>query len=457
MKYLLYITLSLALFISCKKEKIEPFNVDVPIEMLKFRPIPGGAVMSYSIPESRDIYAINVYYTDGQGVDTRISGSYLSDSLVIIGFTDARSSIPAKITFENRDQNESEPINMTFSTDVSGTVSIFEELKVINHWGGFRVEYKGMPNTKGIVNVFYEGVNPLTNEPDMILVDEFPISEVDEAKNYTLEKGSHLNNILIRTQDNRGYFAMQKRYSDIKSLKKMKIEYGESFGLLDPFYIGIEDSYHKLGVSYLFDGDTKGENTFGITEETNYSTFMAGPDAISTEDTPKYLVIDLKEARQVAALRLHTMLDVRIFPPIIPIGEKEPILFSAVWSNQYPTLLPCRVIAYASNSVGDTMEDKVWVKLEEYQQYPNISQTLRWSNRSPENGSKVNKIKDLGHLAQSKEQYLSIEFSASIEKYRYIRFDVLDTFDHYSGLYVDKNSSKYFSFNELEVFIEDNK
>ena len=451
MKYLLYITLSLLLFTSCEKDETGTFDVDVPKELLKFKPTSGGAVMFYSLPEDKNIYSVNVYYTDGQGKEVRVAGSYLSDSLTLTGFTTARKSVPAKVTFENRDKKESNPINVTFDTDISGTVAIFNDLTVEPHWDGFILEYEGMPNARGIISVFYKGL--VNNQVDTILLEEFPISEVDEVKTFHISKGSEFNDIIVRTQDNRGYLAEQKVFQKVKSFKKKKINYQEHYDFLDPFKLSVEREEYKLGKSYLFDKKKKGEDTFGLSDEPIYYTFLAGPQAISTVETPKYFVIDLKEKQQVASLRLHSMLDVRTFAFLDMHQE-----ISSIWCDQYPAVLPSHVKVFGSNDDGDDMTTKNWTMMKEFIQNPRIATDSRWSRRSPENGSIAHVIKDANLLSSADELFLLIDFPAELPQYRYIRFEIYDTFDYYANAnYEERNFLQYFSFNELEVFVEDIK
>lgn len=460
MRYLLYIALSLTFLISCEKDKKIVFGVDVPKDQLHFKPVPGGAVMHYALPKSKEIYAINIYYTDEQGEYVRVSGSYLSDSLVLTGFTVARNDIKGKVTLEDRDQNESNSIDVSFNTDDSGTVSFFKGLKIDPHWSGFRLEYNGQPNTKGLAHVFYKGVNPLTQQPDTILLETFPIVEGVEVKYYDLKKGGNFNDVIISTQDNRGYIAKQQTFPKIESLLQKKIKYGDDYSFEDPFGLSQNADKPKLGVEFLFDGDTKGVKAFD--RESNdpiYYTFAAGPNALSEEGNPKYFVLDLKSEMQVSNIRMHSMLDVRYFPPIYEMGNLN--LYSDIWNNNYPTVLPCHVKAYGSNDVGDVMQDKNWVELVTYFQNAETAVTDRWSKKSAENGTASYIIKQVENLEQEEDLYLTLNFPAKLAKYRYIRLDVLDTFYRYrldfNPPYDKYNDKKYFSINELEVFVEDEK
>lgn len=462
MKYLLYIALSFAIFASCEDDSATIFNVDVPKDELTFKSIRGGAVMYYSLPKSKDIYAINIYYTDGQGEKVRISGSYLTDSLVLSGFTTARTGITAQVTLENRDQHESVPVDVTFNTDVSATVEFFDNLKVFSHWNGFRIEYDGLPNTRGIAHVFYKGINPLTNEKDLILLESFPIAEGEQNKYFKLEKGGDFNDVVVSTEDYRGYIAKEETYPNIKSYNQKKVLYGTDFDFLDPFEISYEEEVklNEVGIKYLFDGNTKGD-VESDNDKACYKTFVTMTNSFSTTQTPKFVVVDLLEPKKIGSIRMYAMLEVRHFAPITSSID-DPLGISGAFNNQYPTALPCHVIAYGTNDDGVDMGARKWEKLTEFYQGSNTDIERRWSKNSAEYNGEVEFtfIDNQDVLDAAEEVYLTLEFNVTAPEYRYIRLDVIDTFDYYINTrasYEERNLKQHYSINELEVFLEDKK
>ena len=75
----------------------ENIGFDVPVEFrkdLSFRPVPGGAVMNYYLPRNPEVAGIRVRYNDVRGMEMVLSGTYLSDSLLLLGFNEKRENVP---------------------------------------------------------------------------------------------------------------------------------------------------------------------------------------------------------------------------------------------------------------------------------------------------------------------------------------------------------------------------
>ncbi|WP_065219018.1 MULTISPECIES: DUF4959 domain-containing protein [Butyricimonas] len=174
MKNTLLIVLVLCVFSACKDD--DGVNFDVPVEFRKveFHAVSGGALMRYYV-ENPDVYGVRVRYRDAWGELRTREGSYLGDSLLLTGFTEARQNVPAQVSFFNRSMAESESVEMTFNTEKSATVALFDDLKIREFWGGFSVSYLAPENTSGMVHVFYMGKDPWTGKPDTILMSSTPI------------------------------------------------------------------------------------------------------------------------------------------------------------------------------------------------------------------------------------------------------------------------------------------
>ena len=174
---ILFVLLMFGGLLACRDD--EPIGFDVATEFrdLVFEPMAGGAVMKYYLPEDQEIYGVRVRYTNAWGEPQIKEGTYLVDSLVIDGFTEAQTNVPAQVCFFNRNMAESESIAVTFNTEKSATVSVFDNLSVNAFWGGFNVTYTAPATVNGIIHVFYIGTNPNTHEADSILMASLPIVE----------------------------------------------------------------------------------------------------------------------------------------------------------------------------------------------------------------------------------------------------------------------------------------
>jgi len=123
MKYTLLYIAAAALTIlslgSCKSDDDNTFSV-APTGGVSFHAVPGGAVMNYQLPSNTDIKDIRVRYTDAQGKENIVLGSYLCDSLSLGGFNGATQNVPAYVSYVNGNGDISEEYATTFSTADSG-------------------------------------------------------------------------------------------------------------------------------------------------------------------------------------------------------------------------------------------------------------------------------------------------------------------------------------------------
>ena len=157
MKRLVYIWLVAWVLWGCQKEEAY-FDVLVPADGLTFSPVEGGAVMHYRLPADEKVYSIRVRYQDGFGKDMIRTGSYACDSLLITGFNEARKGVKAYVTLCDRNDVESEALEVTFDTRDSGPVAFINNLEVVPGWGnGFVLSYDLEENLKGMLTCFMWG------------------------------------------------------------------------------------------------------------------------------------------------------------------------------------------------------------------------------------------------------------------------------------------------------------
>lgn len=217
-KLLLLIIVGLSLF-ACKDDEVISF--DVPVEFrqeLSFRPIPGGSVMHYYLPANSDIFGVRVRYNDARGMEVVKEGSYLTDSIQLLGFNEARQGVTAQLSFFNNQMAESEPMEITFDTYDSAPVAFFDSLTVTPFWGGFSVSYRSPETVQGMAHVFYIGTNPLTKQPDSILMASTPIVEGGDTLNFVLQQKQESTTVVVRTEDYRGYRVKQEIFPDLPCL-----------------------------------------------------------------------------------------------------------------------------------------------------------------------------------------------------------------------------------------------
>ena len=206
-------------FFACNNEEEVGFDVLVSFRKdLNFRPVPGGTIMKYYLPRNSEIFGIRVQYTDAQGVNVTKSGTYLNDSLVLLGFNDAVENVPAQVRFFNKNMEESEPIEVFFNTEASAPAAFFENLTVTSFWGGFSLIYTSPETVSGMAHIFYLGINPLTQQSDTILVMSTPIVEGGDTLNFVLKQVQESNTVVVRTEDYRGYRVKQRAFEGLPAL-----------------------------------------------------------------------------------------------------------------------------------------------------------------------------------------------------------------------------------------------
>lgn len=130
------------------------FDASIPQENVRFKAIPGGAVMHYTLPENTDIFAVKAEYEDYKGKKMIKIASYAYDSLVLDGFNEARNNVPVRVSLLNQSNEASKAMEFTFNTQDSGPVAFFNDIEVLPYWDGFQVKYKVPGAATGLCNVF---------------------------------------------------------------------------------------------------------------------------------------------------------------------------------------------------------------------------------------------------------------------------------------------------------------
>lgn len=440
MERLIYIILIFCLFGSCSDNDGDIFEVAMPQKIADFEPRPGGAMMRYYLPTDSEVQAIHIRYRDFRGKEVHLTGSYACDSLEIIGFNEAQRGVPASVTISNRANVESDPVEVTFDTQDSGPVAFFQDVKVESGWNGFNVSYQVPESVKGLAHVFYLGKNPLTNEPDTILLTSFQIQKGGDTLSFPLKQFNETNTVVIRTEDFRGYMVKEQTWENIAAYKMAQLG-RENFDVYDPEGLSIEDDEEgKVGIEYLFDGSTKGEKTFGERSRTTFHTYLAGPQVAGKT----LFILDFKEAREIAAVRLYAWLNVQRSA----LQSDKKTFYGAIWRGQYQNRLPCDVTLYASN---DKDNESSWKEIGHFKQSKDLDMSIRWCSKTHGYGGGT--ISSLSSLEAADAQYMSFDFPPGSESYRYVKVVVNELFNHMYPSYT--NEGGYVTLEECEVYTKE--
>ena len=466
MRNILFLWLAFSCFFACSDDNEGGF--DVPVEFrrpLDFQAIPGGAVMKYQLSDDTDIFGVRVRYTNAWGEEITKDASYLADSILLDGFKEAETNKLAWLTFFNKNMEESEPLEITFNTEKSATLAVFDNLQVRSFWNGFNVTYTAPEIVSGILYVFYVGTNPLTHELDSIQVASVPIVEGGDTLNFPLSQVLDEIKVVVRTDELKGYRVKQEIHTvpclTMKTLNPNEFDFKFTGGI-------IENQEYQFGKEYLFDGDKKGTRYRKNRMEGNtykYATFMTESGAFGER-----FIIDLGEAKVPAAVRLYANL---YYGGEYPYQNPSQPFASAVWCGTYPSRLPCKIALYGTNDDPETVPLSGCVRLYELD-YPPTNTDAKgpfhdsWAAYSDFAGYSNWDIWGYGpsYLTATDEELEAAEpvllemlCNYTGEEYRYLFFIVEDTFNstRYSYYYPDgyeENPEEYVTFAEMEVSVK---
>ncbi len=410
--------------------------------------------MHYRLPSDANIYNIRVRYLDAFNQEVIRSGSYACDSLVIVGFNEARTGVKATVTLCDRNNVESEPVEVTFDTKDSSPVAFFDKLEVGPGWGEtFTLSYELETDMSGMVHLFYIGEDPLTKQSDTVLIKSFVPTKGETSTVETFKQSRESYDVVVRTEDFRGYMVKEKVWSNIIPRKIEKCTLSED-NFHDPEELSVEDRYGKLGKEYLFNGDLKGENGFGNENWDNFNTYIAGPWATATPENPgkPLFIIDLEEEKLPAEVRLYGQLANRSFP----YGEGSWYAnnygvpeWGEIWNGNYPTKLPSSVTLFGSNDMND---DASWEEIVHFEQERTIDNEARWCSRC---NDADDWIEYLDMLLLEEPCFLSLNCPADGKQYRYLKIVVHEVFYTPQGKEIPgtyTNPEKYVAIQELEIY-----
>lgn len=449
-KRAVYFLLILMTASSCKDEE-NAFQPPVGMEAFSFKPAPGGAVMHYNFPADKDLMGLNIRYKDYAGKEILRNASALSDSMVLEGFNAAQQNVPAEVRLVKRNGEESEPIAVSFSTLDSAPYAFFDNVKVLSGWNGFSViTDNNSANAKGLAHIYYLGVDPLSHQPDTILLTSFNITEGTDTLNFELKQKSDMNTIIIRTEDYRGYMVREKTWDKVASYNTVKMNPAHYDFYCDK---SIEDEKYDLGTKYLFDGDLKGMTYYRNSEKIGRKPacekldfFLAGPEAWGE---PMY--VDMHKNTITSEVRLYCPLNLnRVWT-----RESSNPYYTLFRQDHYVDKLPCDVDVYAAKDDQGTASNwnaKQWVKVSSYKQTPKTESSRRWCAKAI--GAK-NFIRLETDLAAADSVYMPLKLVCEGQEngYRYLKIVVNNTYDDLDDWeFGPLNTAKYYMIQEMEIW-----
>lgn len=436
-KRFIYVLLMVCTFCCCKDDESTTFNVEIS-DSFSFTPVSGGAIMHYQLPKDGDVMGVKVRYRNAQGEDVLRTASYACDSIELIGFNEAQQNVEAFVTLCDRNNVESDPVKVTFSTKDSGPVAFFDKLQIKPSWKGFDMTWDVPVGAKGLVHVFYMGVSPFTSELDTLLVGTYVFSGGAGRMQLSPKQDMESYDVIIRTEDFAGYAVKQKVWENVAAYKVEKLA-PENFTFTSTAEVQVH-TQAKTGIEYLFDGNVKGVYP---PKEGVYNTFLAGPHAFD-----KPFIVDFGTPKQVAQVRLYAMLNGCV---IMPDGTSQTSTLpqKKIWDREYQNKLPSSVTIYGTNS--DPNDQSAWVKLGNYEEAPNGPNENRWCRYCATNAGNEARIQSLEELTAAEPEFMTVSVPAEAETYRYLILMVHDSYD-VKFAHQDQNLNEYVTFHELEIY-----
>lgn len=147
MKRLLYIVttfLLVVLFNGCKEEFVgQPATDNVApgsIRNPRVENLPGGAEITYDLPQDDDLLCVKAYYTI-KGVEKNTTSSMYTNSLVVEGFgsTDPQT---IKLCCVDRSNNQSDPVEVTINPTTPPVELVFQSMTMEKGFGGVQLKWK---------------------------------------------------------------------------------------------------------------------------------------------------------------------------------------------------------------------------------------------------------------------------------------------------------------------------
>lgn len=450
-KYQWILCFLLLAFGACSDE-IAFFEASTEGLEVRFTPVPGGAMMHYTLPNNPEIFAMNVRYPNWQGREVLKTCEYGGDSLLLDGFTRGQE-VNARFSFVNHRNEESGAHERSFSTLNSAPWAFFDNLKVQSGWDGFQVLYSSPEVATGMYHVFYLGINPRTHQWDTIPVKSAPIRRGGDTINFVLEQQLEKSTVIVRTEDFHGFRVRQAIFPDIDAFRTEQWKINPQD--FSPAEFSVEDGDAKVGLEYLFDGELKGAErmqkglvTPGIENMNNgvgvYGTFLYGPQAHE-----KPMVLDLREPKAPAWIRLYAIINMKWN------HSMNQGWLSNIWQGWYDDKLPCWVEVFGHTTTGDP-DAEGWVPLGNLNQDPKASAPGdKWSYPLIDFKSRDYPT-TWEDFVLRKPLFVDIPFPVLDNTYRYLKVHVKGMFQTGKIPSIDSNKDRYLTLNELEVYVKKN-
>lgn len=159
MKMKLYYLIGAAalMLFSCQKTEREiPVSSDDvapgPVSNVKVQDLPGGATLSYALPDSKSLLYVLAEYNIRDGLTMEKKASYYNNSITIEGFPDTKA-YEVKLYAVSRGDKKSEPVTVEVNPLTPPIISVFRSLILEPTFGGINVQFVNKSKADVKINV----------------------------------------------------------------------------------------------------------------------------------------------------------------------------------------------------------------------------------------------------------------------------------------------------------------
>ena len=149
------------MLVSCQEEFIGQYPVDnVPPQPIKnvqqIAQVSGGAILSYELPDDRDLLYVQANYTLDTGEKMVVKSSMYGTQITVDGFAEAA---PRKVTLYavDRSHNLSTPVEFTVNPAQSAIYDVENTLRLIPTFGGMQINWEN-PTGGNVVIMVSENI-----------------------------------------------------------------------------------------------------------------------------------------------------------------------------------------------------------------------------------------------------------------------------------------------------------
>ncbi len=172
MKRLSYIITSLllaSLWSSCTKEgRIDHLDPRAPapalISNVKVEELPGGAIITYKIPQDPNLSYVKAVYEIQPGTFREAKASYYTDTLKLVGFGDTLNH-EVKLYSVGKNEKESSPISIQVTPLTPPVRTVFSTLTLDATFGGVQITFQNSSQANLAIEVMVDSTGQNTWAP----------------------------------------------------------------------------------------------------------------------------------------------------------------------------------------------------------------------------------------------------------------------------------------------------